>query len=408
MEDVAALLAGGATDTYDATDHFFIDEDRDGDLENYGHGTECAGIISGIPDVSRKGVVEERHRGVTECICDSFNVYTSPGYVQKQAIPRAVAAVLHWGDSVAAINVGIPPDQVEWGLELEVLVDDLYSAGVPVIAPSGNTGRRSQSTYPGRAHKAVSVGGYFSGSAVSPEGVVLHEAGDWYGNFPGFPDVGTGFGRTSDGRIKPDVAVPTDTKAPSAISDTEYRTMDASSGALPYGGAFAVLMVDLLVRTGLEVMPGHVYASMIALGDANLPPFRTEKLGSGRIGLPGLRDQLFVGRAELRTSGARAHVDVDAPGLTRGESATLCAAVWWPEDRGARHEEVSLQLVRRGGPTLARSSDETSVWQRVSTAVVYAPAPGLYRLEAIAESVRSPREIFVALVVSPFRPSRRL
>src|SRR5690606_33373972 len=117
---------------------------------------------------------------------------------------------------------------------------------------------------PGNAHRALAVG------AVDVQTQVLNSS--------------SGRGPTTDGRTKPDILAPTNTRAASTTSNTALQVFGGTSGATPYASGAAALARNFMRGANATIDPGLVNAYMIVSG--HLASAGNNSLGGGIIALP--------------------------------------------------------------------------------------------------------------------------
>ena len=298
----------------------------------WNHGTSTSGIISGNANIGA------RWRGVTQITLDVLNIYSCAG-LDTAATVRAVQRAIAILDKVIVAEI-----QAVETLSGAIVTahEQAYDAGVAVIAANGNFGPNAGTVRsPALGRKVLGVG------AVDVESGTLMSY--------------SGRGPTSDGRIKPDVTMPTNTESASNANDAALQVFTGTSGATPYGGAAAAAYTNWLRRAGFTPEPGHIYAALIASGSK--PAFDNNE-GAGRV-------QMFTGGAYSfgRTTVATGGVVNVAVSVPAGSTRPINAALWWPET-AAGHNDVDLWLLSESGGLLTFSVSSASVFEKVRYAPV--------------------------------------
>jgi hypothetical protein len=312
------------TATFDPTD------------SDWNHGTSTAAIITAN---NRLG---NDYRGVTGITLDSFKVYTARGLNSASAVRGFQAAV-------AALDRVIVAEMQGGGNDLDAIsaaADAAFDAGAVIIAANGNGGPTASTVnVPAIAHRVLGVGSF----DVQTQKQAISQSR----------------GPAPDGRIKPDIQVPTNTETASNASDTALRIFAGTSGATPYAAGAAALLRNWLRGTSGSIDPGQVYAHMILAGQQPFPFNNTS--GAGPIRLP-VNGRAWWGKVSV-TNGQ----DIFVPlGIDATTNATLDAALWWPEwvfnfpilGRIEAHSDVDLYLVDPRGASRASSVAVDSVFER--------------------------------------------
>jgi hypothetical protein len=316
------------------------------------HGTGSAAILTGDTSWGPP------FRGVTAWTLDSWKVYPTSfdgnGNCNGESVATAVARGF-WEASVEALDQVIVAQLQGSGSSTDTYsasADNAFDAGAVVIAPNGNYPGDATVRTPALAHKVIAVGAFDV------------ESGNQYAN--------QSKGPAPDGRIKPDIQVPTNTETASRAADDAFVRMPSTSGAAPYAGGAAALLID---EFGL-VEPGQVYAFLILSGQQ---PFPFDNVsGAGRLSLP-LPDPTSIWW--------------DAVSVNQGESIEISllttqgiapvgvgleAAIWWPEG-ASFHNDIDLVLLNPAGNLSSVSTSVPSVFERARLAYddpTCAPATG--------------------------------
>ena len=133
----------------------FVDSDEDGELtqedcnDNLGHGTGVSGVIAA--QANGKGVVGVAHRAKIVPI-----KVTDSGPFGSSVIYQAINKAIELDVDVINLSLGTKGNPQS----LKTAVDNAISAGIIVIAASGNTSSYTQGTavYPGYYDNVISVG----------------------------------------------------------------------------------------------------------------------------------------------------------------------------------------------------------------------------------------------------------
>jgi hypothetical protein len=339
----------------------------DPDDTDWDHGTSSAGIITG------NDTLGDDFRGVTDSTLDSIKIYTAAGLdtaATVRGFQRAVAIL-------DRVIVGeIQANQGNNG-SISQAADAAFDAGAAVIAANGNFGPNASTVRsPGNAHRAIGVGNL--------DVQTLDQVNS------------QGRGPTSDGRIKPDIQAPTNTRTASNASDTALQVFSGTSGATPYAAGAATLLRNFLRTTFGTTDPGQVYAQMILSGRERT---FTNTRGTGLLRMP-TNGFAFVGNVNI---GHGQNIDIPIP-VGSGIRA-IEAALWWPEHvvrftsnfpffAIEGHNDVDLRIISPAGATRASSLSVNSVFERAG--VSGSPlAQGTWRLRISGFSVpHTPQRVY--------------
>lgn len=296
-----------------------------------GHGTGDANIVMGNSNLG------DGFRGVAPgSYLDSANVYGGLDHhsADSDATVRAFDFLDSYDDVILA-EVAMDDPGLEEGT-VALAADDLFDAGVAVIAPVGNGTTTARS--PAAAHKVIGVGSF-----VSDNGEVEYHA----------------FGSRDD-RFKPDILGATAMQVAGTGSPTGVEDRNGTCpGAASVAGA-ALLLEDFFQAQGFSRSPGAIYAALITFGDR-----AGDQLG-GRYGA----GRLVLGQigSSHWFSGVR-YVDptgwATATFWVPAGACDLRAGIWWPEDASEYHNYVSLRLMQ-GSTEYAYSGHGNSVFQKVA------------------------------------------
>lgn len=334
-EDCTASFAGSCfgADPTDCTSEVDPDE---------GHGTSVAALV-GANDA-----YGEAFAGVSDAVVDGWKVSEkalSGGGSLRCMIPTSHVAlafenaVLHDEIVNASISTSLTTDAAEV-LTLETIANEAHHAGAMVIAGVGNSGSGggpSTVGAPGSADNVIAVG------AVE----ATNDLADYSGTGP-----------TVDGRIKPDIAAPTDLTTGCASSSGCTRSFDGTSAASPMAAGVAAQLLDIYDKRGgfgvtdAKVTAGRIYATLLAFASpidgSNAAPDNEQGAGLLQLGDSACSrwrwGTLIAPGTGLSTTTIHLPHGADNVRL----------AVWWTDlpssvvDIG--HTEVELQL-SKGGTT---------------------------------------------------------
>ena len=327
-----------------------------GDSAN--HGTASAAIITAnsLQPVGANGYGHDDYHGVSKSTVDSYKVYNQLG-LDYDAVRRAFDLSIQAGDEI------ILAEMQDTGGEdgtISTEAEAAFDAGSIVIAPVGNTLQINAVGAPAAARKVLGIG---SIDALS-----------------GTQDTQQVQGPTADGRIKPDVQMPTNVEtAQSSSVQLCYNAETQSYGRVclqNYGGtsaagAFGAAAAGALFRffcdscyqktttlpCGKE--PGMLYAAMITHGAVSYPFNNTS--GAGPVTLPNGYGDLANGSVSMNYWQS---ADVSY-NLSNSTYADLTTAIWWPETAAGGHSYYKIDLIDPQGVIRASSSDSNSVFQKV-------------------------------------------
>ncbi|HWM91642.1 MAG TPA: S8 family serine peptidase [Thermoanaerobaculia bacterium] len=319
----------------------------------WNHGTSSAAIITGNANWG------EAFRGVTGITLNSYKVYPTSfdsagncnGWLDIPAAVRGFQrAVLHFDRIIVAEMQG---SGGETSL-LSVTADNVFDAGVVVIAANGNNGPNAGTVNaPANAHKVIAVGSF---------------------------DVRTldqqkeqSRGPSADLRYKPDIQAPTNTETASNANPTAFQIFSGTSGATPYAGGAAALLRNWLREAPRGIDPGQVYAHLILSGQHPYPFNNTSGAGPLRLPVGGLS---WWGKVEISQDET---IDI-VLSVGEGDFQTLDGALWWPEDADQGHSDIDLSLIDPDGNVVAESDSGPSVFERARAAGVENPRDWTLRI----------------------------
>lgn len=324
--------------------------------EGDGHGTGTAAILTGNADLG------DRYRGMTDVRIDSYRVYerkSQDGMCSADLDTEAAAHALALAASRGArvILVETQGDASSSGA-LAGAADAAFEAGCVVIAPVGNLGA-GEVRAPANARGALGIGAYDITS------------GEWYSQ--------QSHGKTEDGRPKPDLIAATGVMTASARSDDALTKLSKTSGAAPVATGMAVLLRNYLRGKATRILPGRVYAGLIAAADTTSRSLEYDraKHGAGRLALPDEYDAetgyLDLADDEIQEYTLETLGDI---GVRR-----LRVAIWWPDPLSVdgagyskeSHSDVNLEVMRvsaEGEETVvAESSRGAGTLERVEVRI---------------------------------------
>lgn len=339
------------------------------------HGTSSAAVLDG------NGSLGDGTRGVTDIIVDRWKVWIAgppmcSGFdsITSDAVVRAFQAGLLVLDRTFAVD--IQPKEPQNGV-MATAANKTFDAGAVVVAANGNcavddtcktlVGPPVPGTVrsPAVAQKVFGVGAF---------NVVNGTTGDYQGRGP-----------APDGRVKPDIQAPTDVKTASAENPTALKLrFGGTSAATPFATGAAALMRNWLKKFN-TFDPGSTYARLILSGDqvfSALPgrsfPGYSNVHGAGHMRLPDLCSVTTNWGKVTVQSFFRGTPVVEIPILvTSGDS--LEAAIWWPEEAFAKHNDIDLVVIDPLGTQRASALSAPSVFER---AVVVGPLlAGTWKLQ---------------------------
>lgn len=312
----------------------------------WNHGTSTAAILAGTQNLG------SQFRGVTATQIDSWKVYPSPcGLLDTNAVLRAFDQAVFWGDKI--IVAEMQPRSSDTG-SIAMAADSAFDAGTLVIGANGNAGPNPGTVAaPANARKALGAGAYNVRSLQTPS----------YQSR----------GPTADGRIKPDLQTPTDTRTASRTCDDCTRAFGGTSGSTPYLAAAASVLSSWYESMGFDTEPGKIYAGLIAFG-GNVYPFDNVE-GAGKLVLSDLACSTWLTGARTLREGESVSIEFAA---ASGDQ-NLKAAIWWPETPMS-HSHVDLFLIDPSNTARAAGTSETSVFERVAVDGALSP-PGTWRIQ---------------------------
>jgi serine protease AprX len=350
-----------------------------------GHGTASAAILVGTggkvdPSGAEPAYDFERFRGVTAGTLDAFRVYrehaTNPdGEFVGSAGLRGLQSATALLDRVIVAEI-----QDYTSSEAAALcdaADQAFAAGAVVVAANGTFGSTALGV-PAVARRVLGIGALhlLTGSRLTSQS----------------------YGRTLDGRTKPDLQAYTSTETAGAEADDDTYFLSGTSGSVPYaGGAAALIRGWMEYWRGGPVDPGQVMAHMILAGQRESPYEPTSKDGAGEIVLPS-NGWAYFSKAEL----SEAYPEVDIPlTIHWPDIARAEVALWWPEtliiDEGMvtlTHNDIDFHLLDDAGTDVARGVSGGSVFEHASAPVVTSSGTWTLRIKAKTPMGLSPQTVY--------------
>jgi serine protease AprX len=316
------------------------------------HGTASASIISGNSNLG------DQFRGVTEATIDSYRVYGDDCLTRTSGMLNGFDRAVYWGNKVIVGEVQFTQSHTG---SIADAADDAFTSGALVIAANGNNGPAAGTVNsPANAHNALGIGAYdgFSGASYADQSR----------------------GPTGDDRIKPDVRFPTNTETGRGTGDSDTDSFGGTSGATPYGGGTAIILVDESESIGWTTDPGRIYSMMLAFGNQQ-DPF-DNITGAGDV---------FVGYDSDRwTRGTRTitNNDVDVVEFEIDSNDTCIeAAIWW-SDGITWHNDIDLFIHNANGTQKGVSNTVDSVFERIRLDGPF-PVTGTWELRIEGYSVKA-------------------
>jgi serine protease AprX len=237
----------------------------EGAADNNGHGTHVAGIIAGSGAAS-----DGKYRGVAPgASLMAAKVLKGSGSGLMSDVMAGVEWAVQQGAQVINLSLGGPPTPCNGTDALSATCDAAVEAGVVVCVAAGNSGPRERTIgSPGCARQVITVGATVSGPTD-------------YDSIADFSSRGP----TSDGRVKPDVAMPGvdivsarahGTSMGTPVNDF-YTQASGTSMATPHASGVAALVL----QKEPSLTPAQVKERMMRAGrDMGLDP---NTQGSGRV-----------------------------------------------------------------------------------------------------------------------------
>lgn len=316
------------------------------------HGTSSGAIMMAN---ANQGI---SYRGVTKATLDSFNVYTTMSGecsgANVDAVVRAFQAAVAAGDHVIVAEMQFSSSDTG---AVATAADGAFDTGKVVIAANGNIGTVSTVASPANAHKAIGVGAYDVETRLT--------------------FVSQAPGPAPDGRIKPDLQMPSGTETAGATTDTALRLFGGTSGATPYAAGLALLWRNFL---GLAPEPGHVYSHLILSGPLTFPNFDNTR-GVGQGEMPNRNGAFFRGKVFV-SQGQVIDVPINLGSYT--QIWNLQAALWWPEGVSQSHNNIDLHLIAPTGTVRASSTSVPSIFERATVGATIALATWKLRIQGVS------------------------
>ena len=311
--------------------YLYWDPDDTYDTYPGGHGTGNANIVVGNSNLG------DTSRGVAPgAYLDSVNVYydTHHNTASTDATLRAFDFLDGYDDVILA-EVAIDDSGMEEGT-LALAADDLYDAGVTVIAPVGTVTGYARS--PSVAHKVIGVGPFIATTG----------------------DIEIYANGSSDDRIKPDILGASTMQVAGTGSGTELVNRNGTCPAAASVAAAALLLKDFYQAQGFSSDPGAIYAALITFGD-RWGSQMSDGYGAGRLVLGQIGWSRWYTGVRYVDPGQSATATFWVP----AGACDLRAGIWWAEEASENHQAVSLRLFK-GSTEYAYSGLGMSVFQKVA------------------------------------------
>jgi hypothetical protein len=321
--------------------------------DTYGHGTSTAAIITANSSQPfQNGSGGDDYHGASKCTVKSFKVYDSNGSLIPVAVERAFHHAVISGVDIIVVEVQSPTPYDD---ALAAAANGAFDSGCAVLAANGNTDAVSTVASPANAHKVLGIG------------AIDAQNGTQFGLQANGP--------TQDGRIKPDIQLPTSVATATIGSPSEITTsFSGTSCAAAFAGAAAGEMTrwncDYCNRC-TNFSAGGLYAALIAHSTQAYPFNNTS--GAGPLVLPTYYGDANFGSVYVNATQA-AEVDFD---MTTNQFTDLSGAIWWPETPESGHSWIKIDLIDPNGVTRASSSDPNSVFQSAKFA---GPVSGIWKM----------------------------
>jgi serine protease AprX len=347
------------------------------DVSVEGHGTASAAILAGTGGEGTSHIAT--HQGVTTAQVDAFRVYRSStsspeGEFVGSAGLRGLQSATALLDRVIVCEI-----QDYTSSEASALcdaADAAQGAGAVVVAANGN-------------FTGVPLGVPASARRVLGIGAIDVQFGT--------TTASQSYGRTTDGRNKPDLQARTATESAGNASDDDVYFLGGTSGAVPYaGGAAALIRNWMEYWRGGPVDPGQVAAHMILAGSLDSPFSADSRYGAGEIQLPS-DGWAYFGKVEV----SEAYPEVKVPLVIHWpDIANVEVALWWPETTrltedgvANTHNDIELELLDDAGTPVAKGNTPQSVFERARAAVT--TSSGTWTLRIYRKSLNdSPQTVF--------------
>jgi subtilisin family serine protease len=201
---------------FDTGDCIAPTTENDDPLDDYGHGTHCAGIAAGTGKVS-----DGKYKGVAPgAKLMAVKVMNGQGIGFSSWIISGIEWSIQHGANVISMSLGGGGED-DGSDPLSQAVDTAVDNGVVVVVAAGNSGsHRKTISIPGSAKKAITVGATYKNDSLA--------------SF-------SSRGYTGDGRMKPDVIAP-GVGITSTIRRSKYTSMSGTSMATPHVAGVAALL----------------------------------------------------------------------------------------------------------------------------------------------------------------------
>jgi hypothetical protein len=332
-------------------------------VDQCNHGTWTAAIVAAYHESPTTAPPD--YRGVTPFEIGTYRTYdvfsAGCGSVEAAGV-RALQQVVADGYHIALVEHQETSGQAG---AISLQADNAFDTGLAVIATNGNQLRDANGNLinpyvraPAIAHKVLGVGGYVYDSCVSS--YLLHCT----------TIFDQALGPAPDGRIKPDVQAPSETR-PNSQNQT-FR-FGGTSGAAPYAAGAAALwgwLINPGWATGQwQLEPGHLYARLLAGGTRthwdsvyNPPRVINNEAGVGPIRMT--QHQSSDPRWGVVTLTGGQYVDIQIP-IPNNNVKKVKTAIWWPETHNGGHNDIDLFLLDQAGTSVGGSRWIDWVFERM-------------------------------------------
>jgi hypothetical protein len=328
------------------------------------HGTGLAAIVTGNNNMN------DPFRGVTGITTDSFKISLPVGGTSQGAWITGTENAVSVGDRVIFGGFGGGPG---YDSPIALASDAAFDANSVVLYVAGNRGPSPGSvTTPADAHKVLAVGAYT---------ILTNNLADYSGSGP-----------TADGRVKPDITLPTDTLTASNRGDMATDYMTGTSGAVPYAAGAAMLYLNWYKQYG-SFDAGNVYALMIAAGgNASTWSAYDNNEGAGRL------KTLYNGNLHSWKVAVGHGQSVDLTFKINTSRRKIKAAVWWPEGASQAHNDIDFYMFNPNGQSVGGSAGTGTVFEKLNYTDIKAIPQGTWRVQLRGYSVPAgPQTVYVAV-----------
>ncbi len=318
-----------------------------------GHGTKTASILSG-----RNTQLGTRYIGVTSAKIDSWAVYPTIGWPDAAVVIKAVERAVWHGARVIVAELQL---DAAFNSAVATAFDNAYDQGVIVVAANGNFGYTEEDCSdwplggsvrcPANAHKVLGVG-YYN----------VKDPSEYTCGMDNGDEMRQSLGPTTDGRVKPDLRMPTRSETGCRLSDSCIDLFAHTSGATPYAAGAALLTYNFFNANQMLPSPGKIYAALLAFGHSpELSYFFQYFFGADQVRLGEPTGSTWITGMRYVSNGE--NEDFMFP-VTTGHECDLHAAIWWPETASGNHSDVDLYVFNGSGNEVISSTDDDSIFER--------------------------------------------